>query len=53
MKPYLAYKDSGVAWLGEAPKGWEVVLLSYTCSLISGEHRPEIGQRIGMAIFHG
>ncbi len=23
-KPYPAYKDSGVAWLGEIPVGWEV-----------------------------
>lgn len=25
MKPYPAYKDSGVEWLGEVPEGWEVV----------------------------
>ncbi|MBN2576414.1 MAG: restriction endonuclease subunit S, partial [Deltaproteobacteria bacterium] len=24
-KPYPAYKDSGVEWLGEIPTGWEVV----------------------------
>jgi hypothetical protein len=24
FKPYPAYKDSGVEWLGEVPKGWEV-----------------------------
>ena len=23
-KPYLAYKDSGVEWLGEVPAHWEV-----------------------------
>lgn len=22
LKPYLAYKDSGVEWLGEVPEGW-------------------------------
>jgi hypothetical protein len=22
LKPYPAYKDSGVEWLGEAPAGW-------------------------------
>jgi len=27
MKPYLAYKDSGIEWLGEIPDHWEVVLL--------------------------
>ena len=25
MRPYPAYKDSGVEWLGEVPEGWEVV----------------------------
>ena len=25
MRPYPAYKDSGVDWLGEVPEGWEVV----------------------------
>ncbi|MFD1883812.1 restriction endonuclease subunit S [Paracoccus pacificus] len=25
MKPYPAYKGSGVEWLGEVPEGWEVV----------------------------
>lgn len=24
MKPYPAYKDSGVEWLGHVPEGWEV-----------------------------
>jgi type I restriction enzyme S subunit len=27
MKPYPAYKDSGVEWLGEVPEGWEVLRL--------------------------
>lgn len=27
MRPYPAYKDSGVEWLGEVPEGWEVVPL--------------------------
>lgn len=25
LKPYPAYKDSGVEWLGEVPEGWEVL----------------------------
>lgn len=25
LKPYPAYKDSGVTWLGEVPKHWEVL----------------------------
>ena len=24
LKPYPAYKDSGVPWLGKVPEGWEV-----------------------------
>ena len=24
LKPYPAYKDSGVEWLGEVPAHWEV-----------------------------
>ena len=27
MRPYPAYRDSGVEWLGEVPEGWEVLLL--------------------------
>lgn len=27
MRPYPAYKDSGVEWLGEVPEGWEVLRL--------------------------
>jgi type I restriction enzyme S subunit len=28
LKPYSAYKDSGVPWLGEVPEHWEIVPLS-------------------------
>ena len=24
LKPYPAYKDSGVLWLGEVPEHWDV-----------------------------
>ena len=24
LKPYPEYKDSGVAWLGDVPKHWEI-----------------------------
>lgn len=27
MKPYPAYRDSGVEWLGQVPAGWEVMQL--------------------------
>jgi type I restriction enzyme S subunit len=32
-QPYPKYKDSGVAWLGEIPKGWEVKKIKYACLL--------------------
>jgi type I restriction enzyme, S subunit len=28
-KPYPAYKDSGVEWLGDVPAGWEIVPVKY------------------------
>ncbi|MDQ7263898.1 restriction endonuclease subunit S [Paracoccus sp. PS-1] len=31
MKPYPAYKGSGVEWLGEVPEGWEVRNLKHLC----------------------
>jgi type I restriction enzyme S subunit len=30
FKPYPAYKDSGVEWLGEVPAGWEIRRLRFT-----------------------
>jgi type I restriction enzyme S subunit len=32
-KPYPAYKDSGVEWLGEIPADWEVKRLKYLATL--------------------
>lgn len=36
LKPYLAYKDSGVPWLGEVPEHWEVLpaLAAYKSKLV-------------------
>jgi len=34
---YLEYKESGVQWLGEVPRHWEVKRLSYMALLKSGE----------------
>jgi type I restriction enzyme S subunit len=33
MRPYPAYKDSGVEWLGEVPEGWEVKRLRRVVAL--------------------
>ena len=32
LKPYPAYKDSGVPWLGEVPAHWEVRKLKHAVS---------------------
>ncbi len=33
MKKYEAYKDSGIAWIGMIPEGWNIVPLKYYLSL--------------------
>ena len=37
LKPYPAYKDSGVEWLGEVPEHWEVCRLKQICRLAYGD----------------
>ena len=37
LKPYPAYKDSGVSWLGEVPAHWEVRRLKQICRLAYGD----------------
>ncbi len=32
-KPYPAYKDSGVEWLGQVPEHWQVVRMRYAATL--------------------
>ena len=36
FKPYPAYRDSGVAWLGEIPTHWEVKRISELMTLVNG-----------------
>lgn len=36
MKRYDEYKDSGVEWIGEVPRHWEVVRTRYLCNLCTG-----------------
>ena len=36
-KPYPSYKDSGVEWLGEVPKHWEVTALGHRYSQCLGK----------------
>lgn len=37
LVPYRAYRDSGVAWLGVAPKHWDVKRLKYLCTIQTGD----------------
>lgn len=39
-KPYDAYKDSGIEWIGDIPAGWEVKKLKYNCT-VNDETLPE------------
>ena len=49
FKPYPAYKDSGIEWLGEIPAHWEVKPLKRLASLragaaITAESIEEVGE---------
>jgi type I restriction enzyme S subunit len=37
MKPYPVYKDSGIEWIGEVPKDWEIKRLKYLDRTIMGQ----------------
>ncbi len=36
-RPYPAYKDSGIEWLGEVPAHWDMRRLKFTAELIMGQ----------------
>ncbi|MEZ4733748.1 MAG: restriction endonuclease subunit S [Caldilineaceae bacterium] len=42
LKPYPAYKDSGVPWLGEVPEHWETRKLRNILTGISERNRPDL-----------
>jgi len=42
LKPYPAYKDSGVPWLGQVPEHWELRSLGSITSTISHHGRPDL-----------
>jgi len=46
FKPYPAYKDSGVEWLGEIPAHWRVVALKRIGDLQAGAGFPEDEQGV-------
>lgn len=37
MKKYNSYKDSGIEWIGEIPRHWEVKKIKYSMLLIMGQ----------------
>lgn len=50
-KPYPAYKDSGVKWLGRVPEHWEIVPLKYEAEFVNGAaFKPEQWSEIGTPI---
>jgi len=44
-KPYPAYKDSGVEWLGKVPEHWDLRRVSRSFSLIGSGATPESGNK--------
>lgn len=40
LKPYLQYKESGVAWVGQIPHGWNIERLSWLFGIISSGTTP-------------
>ncbi len=42
LKPYPAYKDSGVPWLGEMPSHWEVCKLRSVLTKATERNRPDL-----------
>ena len=37
MKKYDSYKDSGIEWLKEIPKGWNLARMRYVCDISTGD----------------
>jgi type I restriction enzyme S subunit len=53
LKPYPAYKDSGVEWLGEVPEHWEVRRLKSICRLAYGDALAEGAREDGITPVFG
>ncbi|MDN5645366.1 MAG: restriction endonuclease subunit S [Acinetobacter sp.] len=45
---YAEYQDSGIEWLGEIPKDWEVLKLKYVLDLISEKSQDNSQKYVGM-----
>ena len=53
LKPYPAYKDSGVEWLGDVPAHWEVLRLKQICRLAYGDALADAVRRDGAVSVFG
>ncbi len=42
FKPYPSYKDSGIEWLGEVPKGWDIKKLKYLAKIKNGQDQKQV-----------
>ena len=52
MKPYPAYKDSGIEWIGEIPKHWNYIRFKFSLSsLESGNRETGGGNQLNDGIF--
>lgn len=45
MKKYDEYKDSGVAWIGDVPKHWEVIKTSLAFQGIGSGTTPSTSKK--------
>jgi len=52
-KPYPAYKDSGVPWLGKVPEHWEVRRLKNICRFVYGDALPNASRKDGSVPVYG
>ena len=43
LKPYSAYRDSGIPWLGKIPKHWEVWKVSHAFGVVGSGTTPKSG----------
>ena len=53
LKKYSAYKDSGVEWLGDVPKHWDVRKLKYLLELITNKNSDVEGIKVGLENIEG
>ncbi|CAG9931734.1 restriction endonuclease subunit S [Candidatus Nitrotoga arctica] len=51
MKPYPAYKPSGVPWLGEIPEQWDVVQFKHFVEIQNGSDHKHVEKAEGYPVF--